>query len=129
MSQSLPQYRVGDTQRDLLCTVTYVIEGATTPTARDLTGVSSVKFSMVNAATGVTKIDEASATIDDAGTGKVSYSWTSSDVDTAGKFWAFFTVYTSTVTDTFPVKRDDLIVLFGDDTQTPQEAYQAALTA
>ena len=129
MSQSLPQYRVGDTQRDLLCTVTYVIEGATTPTARDLTGVSSVKFSMVNAATGVTKIDEASATIDDAGTGKVSYSWTSSDVDTAGKFWGFFTVYTSTVTDTFPVKRDDLIVLFGDDTQTPQEAYQAALTA
>ena len=129
MSQSLPQYRVGDTQRDLLCTVTYVIEGATTPTARDLTGVSSVKFSMVNAATGVTKIDEAVATIDDAGTGKVSYSWTSSDVDTAGKFWGFFTVYTSTVTDTFPVKRDDLIVLFGDDTQTPQEAYQAALTA
>ena len=129
MSQSLPRYRVGDTQRDLLCTVTYVIEGATTPTARDLTGVSSVKFSMVNAATGVTKIDEASATIDDAGTGKVSYSWTSSDVDTAGKFWGFFTVYTSTVTDTFPVKRDDLIVLFGDDTQTPQEAYQAALTA
>ena len=129
MSQSLPQYRVGDTQRDLLCTVTYVIEGATTPTARDLTGVSSVKFSMVNAATGVTKIDEASATIDDAGTGKVSYAWTSSDVDTAGKFWGFFTVYTSTVTDTFPVKRDDLIVLFGDDTQTPQEAYQAALTA
>ena len=129
MSQSLPQYRVGDTQRDLLCTVTYVVEGATTPTARDLTGVSSVKFSMVNAATGVTKINEASATIDDAGTGKVSYAWTSSDVDTAGKFWGFFTVYTSTVTDTFPVKRDDLIVLFGDDTQTPQEAYQAALTA
>lgn len=128
MSQSLPQYRVGDTQRDLLCTVTYVIEGATTPTARDLTGVSSVKFSMVNAATGVTKINEASATIDDAGTGKVSYAWTSSDVDTAGKFWGFFTVYTLTVTDTFPVKRDDLIVLFGDDTQTPQEAYQAALT-
>jgi hypothetical protein len=129
MSQSLPQYRVGDTQRDLLCTVTYVIEGATTPTARALTAVTSVKFSMINAATGVTKIDEAAATIDDAASGTVSYAWADADVDTAGKFWAFFTVYTSTKTDTFPVKRDDLIVLFSSDTQTPQEAYEAALTA
>ena len=129
MSQSLPLYRIGDTQKPLLCTITYTIEGATAPSAKDLSAVTSVKFSMVNCATGVVKINEAAATIDTAATGKVRYSWAAVDVDTAGRFWGFFTVYTSTVTDTYPVKRDDLIVLIGSDTLTPDEAYQAALTA
>ena len=129
MSQSLPRYRIGDTQKPLLGTVSYVVEGATTPTARDLTGVTSVKFSMINLATGVTKVNEAAATIDHAATGKVSYSFKPADVDTAGKFLAFFTVYSSTVTDTYPVKTNDLMVLIDGDTLTAEQAYEAALVA
>jgi hypothetical protein len=129
VSQEIRRYRVGDTQRPLLATLSYTIEGATLPTALDLTNATSVKFSLINVASGVTKINEAAATVDEAAEGKVSYNWSTADVDVAGKYVGFFTVYTSTVTDTYPVKTNDLVVLFDGDTQTAEQAYEAALLA
>ena len=55
----------------------------------DLTG-KTVVFRMVNLSTSLVKINDAAATLDDAVNGKVSYSPSSGDFDTAGEFAAYF---------------------------------------
>ena len=54
----------------------------------DLSGASGVKFQMINRA-GAGKVD-AAATILDATGGEVYYSWTGTDTDTPGLFYASF---------------------------------------
>lgn len=92
----------------------YIKQGDTSPpirailvdddeTAKDLTG-DDVKF-MMEPVGGDTKTIDASATIDDESTGKVSYSWDSADTDTAGYYNAVFRVdygSTGTFDETFP---------------------------
>jgi len=71
--------------------------------AKDLTG-DDVKFQMKEVGGDTMKVD-ASATIDDASTGKVSYSWNSSDTDSAGYYNAIFRVdygTTGTFDESFP---------------------------
>lgn len=60
-----------------------------TGVAIDLTG-KSVSFRLVDQASGAVKIDNASASIDDAVAGKVSYQPSGDDFDTSGSFAAYF---------------------------------------
>jgi len=59
-------------------------------TAIDLTG-RTITFRMVNLETGAAKVDDASATLETASSGIVSYTPSSGDVDTAGAYAAYFT--------------------------------------
>jgi hypothetical protein len=68
--------------------------------AVNLTG-KTVKFSLIDKA-GTAIVDEANATVVEAATGRVQYSLAAGDVDTAGKFWAYFHVYLAGVKDTYP---------------------------
>lgn len=59
--------------------------------ALDLTGVTSVTFSM-KTPDGDPKVDEASATVEDAGNGVVKYQWISTDTDEDGRYDGEFAV-------------------------------------
>lgn len=119
--------RVGDT-REALSAYIKAYNEAGVLTVEDLTG-STVTFTMINMADGVTKVSAASATVDDATAGKASYTFVSADVDTAGKYAASFEVTTSGATSNFPVGRQDLVVLIDSGTQTAEVAYEAAVAA
>jgi hypothetical protein len=97
-------------------------------TAVDLTGLT-VQFKLVNAATGATEIALTSTgvTVTTAATGQVQYDFSAAGVDTAGVYWGTFVVTQSGETDAFPVRTQDLRILIDSDTQTAEEAYQAAL--
>ena len=58
--------------------------------AIDITGATAVKFTMYNS-TGV-KIDAVAGSVVDASAGQVSYTWTGTDTDTAGTYYAYFDV-------------------------------------
>jgi hypothetical protein len=117
--------RVGDT------TVTYsaILQAKNTSgvmVPKDLSGLS-VTFSMVNAATGTVKVNNAAATIVTAASGIVSYDFAAGDVDTPGVYWGSFTVTQSSETNTYPANpKDGLIWIHGDD-QTAVEAYSEAI--
>lgn len=66
----------------------------------DLTG-KTIKFRMVLISDGTVKINSASATLDTASTGLVSYSPSSGDMDTAGLYACYF-VDDDTVDRLFP---------------------------
>lgn len=92
----------------------YIKEGDTSPAIRvqlleddgsvvDLSS-DTVTFKMAEVGSDTLKVD-ATATIDTASEGKVSYSWSGSDTDTAGYYNAVFEVDeggTGTVDETFP---------------------------
>ena len=68
----------------------------------NITG-SSVKFSMRNASTNVVKISLAAVTTVSSTSGRVKYSFTSSDTDTAGNFDGEFQVtFVGGQVETFP---------------------------
>ena len=70
--------------------------------AVNLTG-STVKFNMRVDPAGTTKVSLQGVTIEDAEAGQVSYSWTSSDTDTADDFEAEFQVtFAGGAVQTFP---------------------------
>ena len=119
--------RVGDL-REALAVYIKADNEAVVLTAENLTG-KSVTFTMVNMADGTTKVSAAAATIDDAATGKASYDFVTADADTAGKYAASFIVTESSETSHFPAAQRDLVVLFDSDTQTAEEAYEAAVAA
>ena len=96
---------------------------------RDLTGSTSVKFSMVNAATGVTTIDEESATIVTPNAGLVRFAFSESQVGTPGIYHYTWTEYVNTAHASYPVRTTDGVIEIYSATQTAQEAYQAALEA
>lgn len=127
MTQQVHRRRTGDTITVLPVTIMRP-DSTGVATAVNLTGLT-VKFRMVNAATGVEKVAETTATVVTAASGTVNYDFSSSDVDTAGIFDAWFVVYSGSETDTFPVRKHGLQVYIDSDTETAEEAYEAALMA
>ena len=127
MTQQTHRRRVGDT-RTVLPVALVQPNTSGVLTAVDLTGLT-VAFKMVNAATGATEIALTSTgvTVTTAATGQVQYDFSGAGVDTAGVYWGTFVVTQSGETDAFPVRTQDLRILIDSDTQTAEEAYQAAL--
>jgi len=127
MTQQTHRRRTGDT-RTVLPVALVQPNTSGVLTAVDLTGLT-VQFKMVNAATGATEIALTSTgvTVTTAATGQVQYDFSGAGVDTAGVYWGTFVVTQSTETDAFPVRTQDLRILIDSDTQTAEEAYQAAL--
>lgn len=97
------------TKGDLLRKVRAVLQNAD-GTVVDLTA-QTVKFRMVNAATGTVKVNELAATIDSAVNGQVSYTWLSADIDTAGEYWAQFIRVSSGNEDHHPPGRGFKIII------------------
>ena len=129
MSQVIHQRRVGDTRTTLSVTLQQPDSTGTLQPV-NLSGLT-VEFSMVNAATGATKIAKTATgiTVVSAAAGTVNYDFSAAGVDTAGIFWGTFTVTQSGETDAFPVKSQDLKILFDSATQTAQQAYNAAVAS
>ena len=127
MTQQTHRRRVGDT-RTVLPVALVQPNTSGVVTAVDLTGLT-VQFKLVNAATSATEIALTSTgvTVTTAATGQVQYDFSSAGVDTAGVYWGTFVVTQSGETDAFPVRTQDLRILIDSDTQTAEEAYQAAL--
>ena len=126
MSRNKPhERRVGDTQQ----TYSAILQAKNTSgvmTPKDLTGLT-VTFSMVNAATGATKVSSQPATVVTAASGIVSYDFAAVDVNTPGIYWGRFTVTQSGETNTYPADPTDGIIWIHGHTQTAQQAYEAAL--
>jgi hypothetical protein len=129
MTQVIHQRRVGDTRTTLSVTLQQP-DSTGTLQAVNLSGLT-VEFSMVNAATGAVKIAKTATgiTVVSAAAGTVNYDFSEAGVDTAGIFWGTFTVTQSGETDAFPVKSQDLKILFDSATQTAQQAYNAAVVS
>ena len=127
MTQQTHRRRVGDT-RTVLPVALAQPNTSGVLTAVDLTGLT-VQFKMVNAATGATEIALTSSgvTVTTAASGQAQYDFSGTGVDTAGVYWGTFVVTQSSETDAFPVRMQDLRILIDSDTQTAEEAYQAAL--
>ena len=128
MSQVVHRRRVGDTRTVLPVTLQQANESGVL-TAVDLTGLS-VTFSMLNAATGATKIAATSTGVSvvTAASGTVNYDFSASGVDTAGVYYGTFRVTQSSETDAFPVASKGLKICIDSATQTAEEAYAAALS-
>jgi hypothetical protein len=69
------------------------------------------KFTMVSSA-GTVIVNEATTgvTVTDATTGKVQYDFQTTDVATAGTYYAWWTVYSGTEHDTYPVGGRKLVI-------------------
>jgi hypothetical protein len=94
----------------------------------DLTGMT-VEFKMINRADNSVAIEQTATgvTVTSAATGQVQYDFSASGVDTAGIYNAWFVVTDSGETDHFPVRQDGLRVLIDSDTQTAEQAFEAAI--
>ena len=125
--QQIHRRRVGDTRTVLPVTLQQPDESGVL-TAVDLTGLS-ITFSMVNAATGATKIAATSTGVSvvTAASGTVNYDFSAGGVDTAGVYWGTFSVTQSGETDAFPVMQKGLKICIDSATQTAEEAYAAEL--
>ena len=128
MSQVVHRRRVGDTRTVLPVTLQQANESGVLA-AVDLTGLT-VTFSMVNAATGATKIAATSTGVSvvTAASGTVNYDFSAAGVDTAGVYYGTFRVTQSSETDAFPVAQKGLKICIDSATQTAEEAYAAALS-
>jgi len=127
-TQLIHRRRVGDLTTVLPVTIAEPnSSGIVTP--RDLTGLT-VKFKMVNAADGTTKIaeTETGVTIVTAASGTVNYDFSAGGVNEAGAFYATFVVYSGSEPQSYPVATRGLKILIDGDTQTAEEAYRAAIT-
>lgn len=129
MSAQTHRRRVGDL-RTVLSVTLQQPDSSGVLAAVNLTGLS-VTFKMVNAADGTTKIAATSTgvTVVTATSGTVNYDFSSGGVDVAGVYWGTFLVTESTQTDAFPVATKGLKIVIDSDTQTGEEAYQAAVEA
>ena len=94
---------------------------------RDLTGSTSVKFSVVNAASGAAVITEASATIVTPSAGLVRYSLSASSFTAAGIYHYTWREYVGAAHADYPVRPRDGVIWVHSATQTAQEAYDAAI--
>ena len=124
--QTAPRRRVGDTLTPLYATIQQR-DTSGTLAAYNLTG-KTVKFKMINAADGTTKITETTTgvTVETAASGTVYYDFSDAGCDAAGKFWGSFVVYSSTETDTAPAEQNGLVILFDSATQTGEQAFDEA---
>ena len=93
-------------------------------TAVNLTGMT-VTFTMINAATSVTKVSAAAATVVTAATGMVRYDFQTVDVDTAGIFWGTFKIVDGGEYGSFPVAPSQGVIWIHSATETAQQAYDA----
>jgi archaellum component FlaF (FlaF/FlaG flagellin family) len=111
MAKTIHHRHVGDTEVAIAATLQRPDE-----TAVDVTSCT-VRFKVVSTG-GVVKVAESdtNVTVTDAANGQVQYNPQSADVDTAGIYWAYFTVEdASNNTDTFPAKQGDLEIVFHAD--------------
>lgn len=129
MTAQIHRRRVGDLRTVLPVTLQQPNSSGTLA-AIDLTGLD-VTFKMINAADGTTKIAVTSTgvTVVTAASGTVNYDFSEGGVDEAGVFWGTFLVTESGQTDAVPVRQKDLKIVIDSDTQTGEEAYQAAVEA
>lgn len=72
--------------------VGYVMIGQTN-NAKDWSGNDSCKFYMRDESDGSMKIDGEVATVTDAVNGELTYVWQAADLDTAGRYAAWFVVF------------------------------------
>lgn len=93
-------------------------------TAVNVTGLT-VTFTMINSATGVTKVAAAAATVVTPATGMVRYDFQTVDVDTAGIFWGTFKIVDSGEYGSFPVAPSQGVIWIHSATQTAQQVYDA----
>ena len=109
MASELHKIGVGDTLTPLGCVCQ---QKSTTGVlaAVNLTALT-VKFTMVNEA-GTVVVNEATTgvTVTDAANGKVQYDFQTADVATAGTFYGWFTVYSGTEHDTYPIGGRKLVI-------------------
>lgn len=119
--------RVGDTLTALSVTLQQPNESGVLA-AVNLTG-KTVSFKMVNMADGTTKVamTDTGVTVVTAASGAVDYDFQSGGVDAAGVYLGTFVVTSATETDSFPVKQQELRIIIDSDTQTGEDAYEAAL--
>lgn len=84
-------------------------------TAVNLTGLT-VKFKMVDSQGTVTVAETTTnVTVTSAAAGQVQYDPQAADVDTAGTYYAYFTVYSGTDFEHFPVHRGEFVIeIMGD---------------
>lgn len=129
MTAQIHRRRVGDL-RTVLPVALQQPDSTGSLAAINLTGLD-VTFKMVNAATGAIKITATATgiTVVSAAAGTVNYDFSSGGVDQAGVFWGTFLVTESGQTDAVPVRQKDLKIIIDSDTQTGEEAYQAAVEA
>ena len=100
---------LGDTLTPLGCQLKQ-LSAAGVLSVVDLSGLT-VKFSMSDAS-GTLIVNEGTTgvTVTDAANGKVQYDFQTADVDTAGTFYGWFTVYSGTEHDTYPVGGRKLVI-------------------
>ena len=104
-------------QGDLLPVLTATLQqrvGTAAATAIDLTTATTVKFSMRDKATGTVVLSLAAATIVNAATGAVSYSWQTGDTATAGIYEAEWQINFGALPLTVPNGDFDEIVILDD---------------
>ena len=109
MATEIHQIGVGDTLTPLGCQCAQRNTSGVLEVV-NLTGLT-VKFTMVSAA-GAVIVNEATTgvAVTDAINGKVRYDFQSADVANAGTFFSWFTVYSGTEHDTYPVGRRKLVI-------------------
>lgn len=119
--------RVGDTLTALSVTLQQPNESGVLA-AVNLTG-KTVKFKMINSADGTAKValTDTGVSVVTAASGTVDYDFSSGGVDEAGVFLGTFVVTSSTEPDSFPVKHQELKIIIDSDTQSGEEAHEAAL--
>ena len=111
MAAQIQHRHIGDTRIAIAATLV-----RPNGTAVDLSGLT-VKFQMLDTqGTAVVAETADNVSTTDASAGEVQYDPQAADVDTAGSFAAYFTVYDGTDFETFPVKRGDSIIEIHDDT-------------
>ncbi len=83
-------------------------------TVVDLTG-KTVEFRLVDHA-GVDVVAQTATgvTVDVGTAGTCQYDFAVADVDTAGRYYAYFVVSSGGLEDTFPVEPRDLVICLGD---------------
>lgn len=112
MASQINIRHVGDTEVAIAATLQRPDD-----TAVNLTSCT-VRFKMISAATGADKVAETNdnVSVTDAANGQCQYDPQAVDVNTAGLFYAYFTVEDASGNkDTFPVRERDLRILFERD--------------
>ena len=100
---------VGDTLTPLGCQLKQ-LSATGVLTVVNLAGLT-VKFTMANSV-GTVIVNEATTgvSVTNATTGKVQYDFQTADVATAGTYYGWFTVYSGTEHDTYPVGGRKLVI-------------------
>ncbi len=114
MAEQTHKRHIDDTRTVLPVTLSQP-NAAGTNTAVNLTGLT-VKFKMVDKyGVDVVAATTTGVTVTTAASGECQYDFSSAGVDTAGKYYAYFTVTDTGETDHFPAEGRDLVIQIYDD--------------